>query len=205
MNDLGFIHLYAPPTGGDTLTLLMLHGTGGDERSLLPLGASLRPTAGILSPKGRVLENGMPRFFRRFAEGVFDLEDLKLQTSELARFLRDAATEYEFDPNRVIAVGYSNGANIAASVLLSHAEALTGAVLFRATLPYEPANPPEADGKEILVCAGAKDPFAPRDKVERLIEVLEAGGASVTAHWHPGGHELSSSEVEVASEWMQRF
>lgn len=205
MSELSFKHLYQPPSQEDSLTLLMLHGTGGDEESLLPFAQALRPTAGILSPRGKVLENGLPRFFRRFEEGVFDLEDMKLQTEDLAAFVKDASTRFGFDSSRVFAVGYSNGANIAASLILRDPEVLAGAVLFRATLPFEPANPPEADGKPILICAGIEDPYAPRDKVERLIEVLEAGGATVSVNWQAGGHSLASAEIDMAAGWLQRF
>src|ERR671925_274796 len=128
--DLGFAHRFIPGAP-DKPVLLLLHGTGGDENDLLPLGEALLPGAARLSPRGKVLENGMPRFFRRLAEGVFDLEDLRLRTEELADLVRDASKAYGFDPSRVVAFGYSNGANVAASLLLQRPETLRGAILAR--------------------------------------------------------------------------
>lgn len=198
-----FVHVFRPSESGDPVTLLMLHGTGGNEESLLPFAQSLRQSAAVLSPRGAVLENGLPRFFKRFAEGVFDEEDMKLQTAKLHRFIDSAAAAYGFDRNKVVAVGYSNGANIAASLILRNAQSLHGAVLFRATLPFEPANPPEGEGVRVLICAGEEDPFAPRAKVERLTEVLEAGGVEVKVRWQHGGHELTSPEIEEAANWLK--
>src|SRR5438093_4095070 len=131
-----FIHQLVP--GNSKRTLLLLHGTGGNERDLIPLGHDLDPNASLLSPRGKVLENGMPRFFRRLAEGVFDLEDLQKRTHELADFVVSAAEHYKIDIKHIVAVGYSNGANIAASILLLRPEVLSAAVLFRAMVPLVP-------------------------------------------------------------------
>ncbi|HET7290297.1 MAG TPA: alpha/beta hydrolase, partial [Thermodesulfobacteriota bacterium] len=134
-----FVHIYVPPSDpGSPSTLLLLHGTGGDEESLVPIAERILPGAGILSPRGKVLENGMPRFFRRFSEGVFDLEDLRVRTRELAEFIAKASEIYSFDRNKLIAAGYSNGANIAASVLLSFSRVIPFAVLFHPMVPFVP-------------------------------------------------------------------
>ncbi len=201
--DLGFVHRYAPAAGADT-TLLLLHGTGGNENDLLELGRSLAPHASLLSPRGKVLERGMPRFFRRLAEGVFDQEDLARRTDELAEFISQAAPEYRFDASRLVAVGYSNGANIAASVLLKHPAALAGAVLFHPMVPFEPKEPPVLRGTEVFISAGQNDPLVPRALTERLAELLRIAGAGVTVHWEPGGHELVTGEVDAARGWFDR-
>ena len=177
---LSFIHRYEPPARADAPTLLLLHGTGGDENDLLPLGKNLMPDAGMLSPRGKVLEQGMPRFFRRLAEGVFDVEDLKRRTSELADFIAEAAEHYTFDARRVIAVGFSNGANIAASLLLSRPSVLAAAVLFRAMVPFVPEAPPAAGGVSVLLSNGASDPLVSAAETERLAGLLRAAGADVT-------------------------
>lgn len=201
--DLVFNHRFFPGAGpGAGSTLLLLHGTGGNESDLLPLGRELAPNAALLSPRGRVLERGMPRFFRRLAEGVFDQEDLALRTDELVAFISAAAAEYRFDAAHVIAVGYSNGANIAASVLLKHPRALAGAVLFHPMVPFEPSPPPRLPGTPVFISAGAADAMVPPPLTERLAQLLRASGANVTIHWEQGGHELSRTEVDVAREWL---
>src|SRR5881398_623599 len=136
-----FIHEFV--AGSSNRTFLLLHGTGGNERDLLPVGRELDPTASLLSPRGKVLENGMPRYFRRLAEGVFDLEDLKKRTHELADFVVSAVAHYKIDIENMIAVGYSNGANIAASLLLLRPEIFPAAVLFRAMVPLVPETQPD--------------------------------------------------------------
>src|SRR5262249_16993263 len=148
---LGFVHRFVPaPSAGSGTTLLLLHGTGGNENDLLELGQTLAPNAALLSPRGKVSERGMPRFFRRLAEGVFDIEDLKFRTQALADFVASAASAYGFDPGKVIAVGYSNGANIAVSMLLLRPATLAGAVLFRPMVPFVPAVPPDLSGKPVF-------------------------------------------------------
>jgi predicted esterase len=198
-----FIYRYFPPREPGLPILLLLHGTGGDEHDLLPLGQVLLPEAGLLSPRGRVLENGMPRFFRRLSEGVFDLEDLERRTQELADFVLEAAQEHDFSPDSVIAAGYSNGANIAASVLLLRPEVLSGAVLFHAQVPLEPPTQPDLAGKPVYIGAGRVDPLIPAEQTQRLADILRAAGADVTLHWEMTGHSLSHGEVEAASTWLR--
>src|SRR5436309_649618 len=165
-----FIHEFVP--GSSARTLLLLHGTGGNERDLIPLGRDLDPSASLLSPRGKVLENGMPRFFRRLAEGVFDLEDLKKRTHELADFVVAAAQRYEFDLKKIVAVGYSNGANIAASILLLRVETLASAILFRAMVPLIPESQPNLSSVRVLIGAGSVDPIVPASETKQLAELL---------------------------------
>jgi predicted esterase/catechol 2,3-dioxygenase-like lactoylglutathione lyase family enzyme len=203
---LGFVHRYIPPSADGEMaggtTLLLLHGTGGDEEDLLPLGRALLPGAGLLSPRGKVLERGALRFFRRHAEGVFDQEDLARRTSELAQFISAAVDTYELARDGVIAVGFSNGANIAASLLLRAPGALRGAVLLSPMLPFEPDTLLDLHGTAVFVGAGREDAIAPPEQVERLVEVLRRAGADVTLHWTPGGHGITKSEVDAAQQWI---
>jgi len=199
---LGFVHRYVPARRADAPTLLLLHGTGGDETDLLPLGEVLAPGAGLLSPRGQVLEHGMPRFFRRLAEGVFDLDDLRFRTHELAAFVAAAAAAYDFDPRRVIAVGYSNGANIAASLLLTHPGVFSGAVLFHAQVPLEPQEAPNLMGVPVFLTGGRADPIVRPAETERLAALLREAGANVTLCWQPNGHTLSPREVDEARRWL---
>ena len=204
--DLGFIHRYVAGNPGadeaSRLTLLLLHGTGGDENDLIPLGANLLPGAGILSPRGRVLERDAPRFFRRLAEGVFDQEDLALRTEELARFVETAVRVYELEGDQVYAVGFSNGANIAGSLLLRRPGLLRGAVLLSPMVPFEPHTSPDLTGTGVFIGAGRTDGIAPPDHAERLASLLREAGADVTLYWHPGGHTISNSELEAARKWL---
>src|ERR1700736_2584618 len=188
---LDFKHVYIPGDAKSPWTLLLLHGTGGDERDLLPLGARIAPGAALLSPRGKVLEHGMPRFFRRIAMGVFDLEDLKFRTQELAGFVADAAEHYGFDRKRVLALGYSNGANIAASLMLLRPEVLAGAILLRPMVPLTPEHTPNLTGVRVFAAAGEHDSIVPPKDTEQLAEMLTAAGAEVEVHWTPGGHEPS--------------
>jgi predicted esterase len=199
---LSFIHRYEPPARPGLPTLLLLHGTGGDENDLLPLGRNLMPDAGMLSPRGKVLEQGMPRFFRRLAEGVFDVEDLKRRTTELADFIAEAADHYGFDARRVVAVGFSNGANIAASLLLSRPGGLAAAVLFRAMVPFVPDAPPPPSGASVLLSNGSADPLVPAAETERLASLLRAAGADVTVEMQPAGHHLTQRDVTRARDWL---
>ena len=200
---LNFVHEFVPATArGPEITLLLLHGTGGNERDLLPLGKELFPGAALLSPRGRVLENGMPRFFRRFAEGVFDIEDLKFRTHELNDFVRAAMNEYHVQKNRILAVGYSNGANIAASLLLLHPHLLAGAVLFRAMVPFTPDMAPDLSRARVLLGSGKRDPIIPPENVERLSALLASFGADVELYWHEGGHELGQDDLTVARQFL---
>ena len=199
---LGFVHRYVPPAEPRGVTLLLLHGTGGNEDDLLPLGRELAPGAALLSPRGQVLERGMPRFFRRLAEGVFDIEDLVARTGDLADFVERASAAYGFDPRRVVAAGYSNGANMAASLLLLHPTVLAGAVLFRAMVPLEPPAPPDLTGVPVLLCAGRHDPMIPVELAERLADLLRRAGAYATLRWHEAGHGLTAAEVAAARTWL---
>jgi phospholipase/carboxylesterase/glyoxalase family protein len=200
--DLGFAHLFhAPPVVGAP-TLLLLHGTGGDERSLLALGRSLAPQAGLLSPRGKVLEQGRPRFFRRLAEGVFDLEDLRHRARELAGFVAAAADHYGFDPHRTIAVGFSNGANIAAALLLLEPGLLSAAALFRAMVPLVPDPLPSIPGTPVWLASGTTDPLVDRAEAERLAALLGRAGAQVTVQWQPAGHALTPGDVQGGRAWL---
>ena len=199
---LGLVHRFVP--GESSRTLLLLHGTGGNERDLIPLGRSLDPEAALLSPRGQVLEHGMPRFFRRLAEGVFDIDDLVYRSRELASFIRDAAEAYGFDAGQLTAAGFSNGANIAAAILLLHPGVLRSAVLFRAMVPLEPETRPDLRGTAVFLAAGRSDPMVPAAGTERLAALLRDGGATVTLTWQPGGHALTQDDVEEARRWMTR-
>jgi len=202
---LGFIHRYIPPTEGElagSTTLLLLHGTGGDEEDLLPLGRALLPGAGMLSPRGKVLERGAPRFFRRLAEGVFDQEDLAKRTGELGDFVEAATRAYELEPDGVVAVGFSNGANIAASLLLRRPGVLRGAVLLSPMVPFELDDLPDLKGTSIFIGAGRNDPIAPAAQAERLADVFRRAGADVTLNWEAGGHTISKGELDAARVWI---
>jgi phospholipase/carboxylesterase len=201
----GFVHVHRAPTApGDDRTLLLLHGTGGDEHDLLPLGATLAPGARLLSPRGPVSEHGMPRFFRRLAEGVFDEGDVIRRAGDLARFVAEAATTYGVDPSRTVAVGFSNGANIAAATLLQHGGVVGGAVLLRAMVPLVPAAPASLAGTRILMAEGRVDPIVPIENAERVAAQLRTAGADVTLHWSPAGHQLTQGDVDVARAWLAR-
>jgi phospholipase/carboxylesterase len=202
--DLGFVHVFVPREKPTAPTLLMLHGTGGDERDLLPLGKELCPGAALLGVRGKVLENGMPRFFRRFAEGVFDVEDLKSRTDELAEFIEAASERYEFSKKKLIAVGYSNGANIAASLILLHPHYLAGAILFRAMMPFVPDLIRDFRHLAVFIGAGRLDRIVPSGQVQELAAVFESGGADITVSWSQGGHELGEDDVRAARSWLSQ-
>jgi predicted esterase len=203
---LGFVHRYVPPESGSELaggtTLLLLHGTGGDENDLIPLGRSLLPGAGLLSPRGKVLERGAPRFFRRLAEGVFDLEDLARRTEELASFVEAATAAYGLERDGIVAAGFSNGANIAGSLLLRRPGLLRGAVLLSPMVPYEPEELPNLDGTSVFIGAGRSDPIAPAVQVERLASMLRDAGADVAVHWQNAGHTVTKDELDAAQRWI---
>ena len=202
VEEAGFVHRFDPAEEPGAPTLLLLHGTGGDENDLLPLGRMLDERAALLSPRGKVLENGMPRFFRRLSMGVFDEEDLVNRTHELASFVEEAASEYGLDPNLLFAVGFSNGANIAASLLLLHPDLLAGAVLLRAMTPFELETLPDLSGTPVYLAAGRSDQMIPAESTERLAELLREAGAEVTLDWQPGGHGIGRAEVEAARDWL---
>ncbi len=199
----GFIHRFFPGKGSAShITLLLLHGTGGNEDDLLELGRMLLPGAAQLSPRGQVIENGMPRFFRRLAEGRFDLPDLHKRTQELADFVKAASTMYHFDAQRVIAVGFSNGANIAASLLLQRPGVLAGAALLHPMLPFRPEPLPDLTEKPVFIGAGRHDPLVEANNTQRLIEMLKEAGASVTEYWSNNGHTITHEEVRAARIWL---
>ena len=200
---LAFRHRWVPGSAaGPGTTLLMLHGTGGNEDDLVPLGEALLPGAPLLSPRGQVLEQGMPRFFRRLAEGVFDAEDLIRRTHELADFIAAAAAEYGFVPTRVAAVGFSNGANIAASLLMLRPEALSAAVLLRAMVPLRLDRMPQLAGRRVLISEGRYDPIVPRAQGEELATMLRDAGADVTLEWREAGHNLVQDDVDASRRWL---
>ena len=201
-SDLGFVHRYLPGEDESSPTLLLLHGTGGNEEDLIPLGQELAPGAAILSPRGKVSEFGAPRFFRRLAEGVFDLEDLIFRTHELAEFVEAASEEYGFDLSKLVAVGYSNGANVAASTILLHPGLLQAAVLFRAMVPFEPEETPDLSGMPVFMAAGRRDTIIPPDNAQHLAEILAEAGADVDLRWRDTGHPLTYEEVGEAKEWL---
>jgi phospholipase/carboxylesterase len=199
---LTFVHHYQPGATRHSPTLLLLHGTGGNEQDLVPLARELMPGAGVLSPKGKVLEQGMPRFFRRLSEGVFDLDDLRVRTMELADFVVDAAQHYGFDAEAVVAVGFSNGANIAGSLLLLRPGVLQRAVLFRAMVPLVPDPPPSLPRTPVLVSNGRSDPLVAVAETERLVALLRDAGADVTLAWQQAGHHLVEDDLARAREWL---
>jgi len=195
-----FLHEFVP--GPSNRTLLLLHGTGGNEGDLIPLGRELDPNAALLSPRGKVLENGMPRFFRRLAEGVFDLEDLKTRTNELADFVAAAARHYKLAADHIVGVGYSNGANIAASMLLLRPEIMHGAILFRAMVPLNPDTLPNLSSVHVWIGAGDQDPIVPASETKSLVELLRQAGADVTIRFAKAGHGLTNDDLEAARHWL---
>ena len=203
MIELGFIHRFEP--GTSKRTLLLLHGTGGDENDLIDLGRALDPEAALLSPRGKVLENGAPRFFRRLAEGVFDEADVVRRAHELSEFVNKAATNYQFDATQLIAVGYSNGANIAAATLLLGVASFFGAILFRAMVPLSRLDTvPDLQRLRVLLSAGKFDPIARPETVGALAGMLRQAGAQVTVEIQPSGHELTAPDIAVARSWLEQ-
>jgi predicted esterase len=196
-----FIHEFVP--GSSNRTLLLLHGTGGNERDLIPLGHELDSNAALLSPRGKILENGMPRFFRRLAEGVFDVEDLKQRTNELADFVAAAAQHYKLAVDKFVAVGYSNGANIAASMLLLRPEILDAAILFRAMVALVPEDLPNLSSVRVWIGAGDEDPIIPVSEAQRLTELLRRAGADVTIRFANATHGLTDADVRIARRWLE--
>jgi phospholipase/carboxylesterase len=201
--DLGFIHRFVPaedPASGETL--IVLHGTGGNESEFIGIGQTIAPGAAILSPRGNVLENGAPRFFKRLAEGVFDPKEVRSRGEELARFIHAAIAKYGLDASRIYALGYSNGANIASTVMLIEPRLLQGAILFRPMLVFEPEEQGDLSGASALISAGRMDPIVPVSSVERLVDLFESAHAEVSLKWQLAGHNLVPSEVREAAEWL---
>lgn len=203
MSELGFVHRWIP--GTLPTTLVLLHGTGGNEDSLIEFGQSLLPGASILSPRGKVLEEGAPRFFRRFTEGVFDLDDVETRTQELADFIGASSSLYGFAPEKAVAVGYSNGANIAATVLLRRPEVLGGAVLLRAMTVLEDSPTSDLTGKRVLLLSGWADPIVPLESAIRLADDLRARGATVDRVTIEAGHGLTREDFDIARTWLENL
>lgn len=199
--NLGFTHRFVPGDPGVPV-LLLLHGTGGNEDDLLPLGEALLPGAARLSPRGQVLENGKPRFFRRLAEGVFDLDDLRARTQQLADFVEAARRAYDPDGRPPVAVGFSNGANIAAAILLLRPGVLGGALLFRPMVPLVPDPLPDLGGTPVQINAGRVDPMVRPEQSEELAALLRRGGAEVSLEWIAGGHGLTRDDLEIGRAWL---
>lgn len=198
-------HIFNKGTNPEKPTLLMLHGTGGNELDLLPLAGKIDDEASVLSVRGNVLENGMPRFFRRLAEGVFDIEDLIFRTKELNEFLDEAADKYEFNRHNILAIGYSNGANIAASLLFHYQDALKGAILHHPMVPRKGIDLPDLTGKSVFIAAGTNDPICSPIESAELQSLLEKANADVEIHWENRGHQLTVTEVEAAAQWYKNL
>jgi phospholipase/carboxylesterase len=198
---LSFIHRFEPGTDAGARPLLLLHGTGGDENDLVPLGGVIAPQAPLLSPRGKVLEIGMTRYFRRVAGGVFDEEDVRRRAIELVDFIAAARGRYGLSPP--VALGYSNGANTAAAILLLRPDAFAGAILLRATLPLKETMPVDLTGKPVLIITGASDPMMSPEGAARLAARLEQCGAAVEHRTLPIGHELSQADVSLARQWLR--
>jgi predicted esterase len=200
---LDFTHRFVPAIRSGLPVLLLLHGTGGNEKDLMGIGHNLAPGAALLSPRGKVLENGMPRFFRRLSEGVFDIEDLKARALELADFVQSAQEQYRLGSVPMVAVGYSNGANIASGLILSRPDLLAGCCLLRPMIPFHPDPLPVLDGKQIFISAGRRDSTMPQDEPEQLAELYRSCGATVSLQSHSAGHALISEDITGAATWFQ--
>lgn len=196
-------HVFQKGNDPSRPTLLLLHGTGGNEQDLLPLAETIDKDANVLSVRGNVLENGMPRFFKRLAEGVFDEEDLIFRTQELNEFLDEAAEKYELDRNNITAVGYSNGANIAASLMFHYQDALKAALLHHPMVPRRGIDLPDLTGKRVFIAAGTNDPICPAQESEELHTLFAGAGAEVELHWENRGHQLTMTEVQAAAAWYK--
>lgn len=205
-NNLTYIHKYEPASDrNQNITLLLLHGTGGDEDALSGLGRMILPGAGQLRPRGNVSEDGMARYFRRFAEGILDVDDLKQRTGDLAEFIQQASQTYQFDARQVIAVGFSNGANIASSLLFLRPTVLRAAILLHPMVPFVPESLPDLRARPIFIGAGRLDPLVPAAQTEQLADLLKQAGAPVEIFWQNGGHNVSVEEVKAAKEWIERL
>ena len=198
-------HIFNKGSNPTKPTLLLLHGTGGNELDLLPLAKQVDMEANVLSVRGNVVENGMPRFFKRLAEGVFDEEDLVFQTKELNEFLDEAAVKYDFNRENIIAIGYSNGANIAASLLFHYANALQGAILHHPMVPRRNITLPNLSNKSVLITAGTNDPICLPEESKELQSILESANATADIHWEDNGHQLTQTEVTAASDWYAKL
>jgi phospholipase/carboxylesterase len=198
----GFVHRFVAGTRPGVVPVLLLHGTGGNEEDLLPLGRAVAPGAALLSPRGPVLENGMPRFFRRLAEGVFDEADIRSRAQDLVSFVAEATKHYDLGTVPPIALGFSNGANIAAAMLLLHPGSLSGALLLRPMVPLLPDRPLNLHDVPVLIAAGRHDPIARPEQSQALADLLKGTGADVTLRWINAGHGLTREDLEAAERWM---
>lgn len=200
MSDLGLVHRFVPATSPERPSLLLLHGTGGDEHDLIPLGERLAPGAALLSPRGNVMEGAMPRFFRRIGEGDWDIADFRQRTIELAAFVRSARSIYGI--GKPVAVGFSNGANIGWSLLLSDPALLAGAILIRPMMPFDPRPLPDLRGLPVLILSGTGDHLIPRDQPGLLAALLGEAGADATYEMLPAGHALTAQDMVLAESWL---
>jgi phospholipase/carboxylesterase len=205
---MNFEHVYEQ--GSDNLTILALHGTGGNEHDLVPMAKMVAPNANILSPRGKVSENGAPRFFKRLSEGVFDIEDLKFRTHELADFVKESSANYSFDVTQIYALGFSNGANIASSLLFLRPEVLAGGAILRGMVPLdmdkgELEKLPDLTGKKVFLANGTRDPVVPLDNAKRLTQMYKEAGASVTQELNPASHGLIQSDLQAMKHWFERL
>ena len=201
--DLGFVHRYIPAADPSRPPLLLLHGTGADENDLIPLGEMLAPGAALLSPRGKVSENGMARFFRRHEEGVWDIPDFEARTNELAAFLSESRALYRLPPPVVL--GFSNGANIGWSLLRRDPDQLAGALLMRAMLPFDPRPLPDLTDFPVLLLSGKDDPLVPSEQPSYFAALLGEAGADVTLEMVPAGHTLTQQDLVFAFNWLERY
>jgi phospholipase/carboxylesterase len=205
MNTLNFEYVYEQ--GTSPLTILALHGTGGNEHDLVPMAKMVAPNANVLSPRGKILEDGAARFFRRIAEGIFDIEDLKFRTHELADFVIAASKEYGFDTSKVYALGYSNGANIASSLLFWRPEILAGGAILRGTVPLdidkgELEQLPDLAAKRVFLANGTRDPMVPLENAKKLASMYKEAGATLTHELNPASHGLIQSDLQTMKRWF---
>jgi phospholipase/carboxylesterase len=205
---LGWHHVFVPPYAqpddqAAPVTLLLLHGTGGDEEPLLGLGRQVAPAANLLSVRGRSLDEGFPRFFRRFEAVRYDQENIRSEALALGRFVRDAAARYGFDPAGLVALGYSNGANIALAMLAYDPEALAAAVLLRSVMPLDDPPATELAGVPVLVLAGQRDPYQAHART--VAPYLRAAGADVQEMLLSAGHDLTRDDLLLAKDFVDAF
>lgn len=199
---MSFVHRFVPGLSPGGRTFVLLHGTGGDETSLLDIGPLLDPDANMLGVRGTSTDEGVNRYFRRFEEGRFDEADLVEKAHELAAFLAEMRATYQL--GELTLVGYSNGANMAAALLLLHPDGIKSAVLLRAMLPILPPKPPNLNGRQVLILSGAADRMIPLDSAGRLAEVLESLGATVDHRVAPVGHALGREDILAAANWLTK-
>jgi phospholipase/carboxylesterase len=203
--DAGFTHRLEPATNPAAPALLLLHGTGGDENTLLPLGRAIAPGAALLSPRGKVLEHGMASFFRRLEKGVVDQQDLEFRTTELRSFIASASQTFSLVTDRLVTVGVSNGAILAASLVLRHPDTCAGVILLRGMAPFMPEPVPDLRRKPILLLGGLDDPIVQTDEVADLANIFRSANAAVTLHWENAGHTLAQGDVLMAFDWLRQF